>query len=68
MDYQPPTLCIRSIEPIPDKPGWVMLDMPSIYDTEIQGPYEIPAAIAASLQVEPYPVVMCPLDYPYPPQ
>ena len=64
MDYQPPDLCIRSIVPIPDKPGWVMIDMPSVYDIDIQGPYEVREWVAATLQAEPYPVVMCPPGWP----
>ena len=68
MDYQPPHLCIRSMEPVPGKPGWVLLDMPSVYDTSPQRAYPVREWVVDALTREPYPVVMCPPNWPNPPQ
>ena len=68
MDYQPPELCIRSIEPAPGQPGLYLVDMPSVHDLTPQGPQLVSQYIVDSLFREPYAVVKCPPNWPNPPQ
>ena len=65
VDYEPPTLCIRSVTEIPDKPGRFMLDMPSLWYDD--GPVEVSQETIDYVTYEPYQVVNCPPGYPNPP-
>ena len=65
VDYNPPTLCIRSITEIPDKPGKFMLDMPSLWFDD--GPVEVSQETIDFIRYDPYQVVNCPPGYPNPP-
>jgi hypothetical protein len=68
MDYDPPTLCIRSIVPS-DTTGKVLVDMPSLWrDSDPKNPVEIDEEIVKSIMSEPYRVPMCPPGYPNPPE
>ena len=49
---------------MPDKPGWVLLDMPSVYDLTPQKPYAVGQWVVDSLTADPHPVVMCPVGWP----
>ena len=64
MDYQPPTLCIRSIAPA-ETPGRFLLDMPSLWTDD--GPLEVTQSALDSVK-DRYGVPMCPPGYPNPPQ
>ena len=67
MDYTPPALCIRSIEPA-ETPGKVLVDMPSLWrDSDAVKPVELHKEIVDSIMSEPYSVPMCPPGWPNPP-
>ena len=72
MEYQPPTLCIRSVTPVPGKPGRFMLDMPSLWNSD--GTVEVDQETLDFLNGENnlggeagYKVPTCPPGYPNPP-
>ena len=68
MDYNPPTLCIRSIAPS-ETPGKVFVDMPSLWrDSDPENPVEVDEEIVQSIMSEPYRIPMCPPGYPNPPE
>ena len=65
MDYQPPDLCIRSLEEY--KPGYYYLDMPSRFDPSPETPYimEVDQETVDYLTGGRYSVPMCPPGWPY---
>ena len=65
MDYEPPTLCIRSITEA-DAPGRFLLDMPSLWTDD--GPVEVDEHTINYVTGERYTVPTCPPGYPNPPQ
>ena len=65
MDYEPPTLCIRSITEA-DAPGRFLLDMPSLWYDD--GPVEVDEHTINYVTGERYTVPTCPPGYPNPPQ
>ena len=71
MDYEPPTLCIRSITEA-DTPGLFLLDMPSLWSDD--GPVEVNEQTINYVSGENtlrggegYAVPTCPPGYPNPP-
>mgnify|MGYP003133154880 CR=1 FL=1 len=65
MDYQPPTLCVRSVIPSQDE-GKFLLDMPSLWFDD--GPVEVSKEVVDYIMIDPYRVPMCPPGYPVVPQ
>ena len=65
MDYEPPTLCIRSITEA-DAPGRFLLDMPSKWFDD--GPVEVDEYTINYVTGERYTVPTCPPGYPNPPE
>lgn len=63
MDYQPPTLCVRSIIDTMDE-NRVLLDMPSLWTDD--GPREVSRETLNYVTVSPYQIPMCPPNYPNP--
>ena len=65
VDYEPPTLCIRSL--VEYKPGYYHIDMPSVYDISLE-PYilEIDQDTLDSILIR-WEVPMCPPGWPDPP-
>jgi len=62
MEYQePPTLCVRSIEPA-ETTGRFMLDMPSLWTDD--GPVEVSQETIDYVTVDPHQVPTCPPGYP----
>ena len=64
MDYTPPTLCIRSIEPA-ETPGRFYIDMPSLWTDD--GPLNVDKQVIDNITTGRYAVPMCPPGYPNPP-
>ena len=64
MDYQPPTLCIRSITEA-EGIGRFMLDMPSLWVDD--GPVEVDEYTINYVTGAVYEVPQCPPGYPNPP-
>ena len=65
MDYEPPTLCIRSITEA-NTPGRFLLDMPSLWFDD--GPVEVDQYTIDYVTGERYTVPNCPPGYPNPPE
>lgn len=66
MDYQqPPTLCIRSAEPSAT-PGYVILDMPSLWTDD--GIKVVQTEAYEFITGGRYDVPVCPPGYPNPPE
>ncbi len=64
MDYELPTLCVRSVTPS-QTDGKFLLDMPSLWTDD--GPVEVSQKVVDYVMVDPYQVPMCPPGYPNPP-